>query len=312
MTYVDLSTLEMVEIASAEEVDQFDVSPVDGRIAFVEITPSWTTALSVMDADGRNRRQILALREGGGISEWGPPIRAPAWSPDGRKIAFYLSESGNLSDEATLCTINADGNDLRKLRRVRLTAPDVSFLDSWIYNGWIAWSPDGERIAYVDNGWIWTIPADGGPAVEVATIAGDFFLVRMPGLSLISPDLSRVAYTAPPVGTEPQDLIIANLDGSDAVIYDSGNIRWAGWSPDGARFLYMRNNTLELFLGGLGLAPVPIGPGRDARWLDPQTFVYNAQLPGGGWDLVRYSIATGPTVLAHNPDRPLAFAISRP
>ena len=59
--------------------------------------------------------------------------RAPEWSPDGRKIAFYSSRSGSWQ----LWTINPDGSSPRQLT-------DVAQV---IY---VTWSPDSARIAYSD------------------------------------------------------------------------------------------------------------------------------------------------------------------
>ena len=56
----------------------------------------------------------------------------PAWSPDGRKIAFWSGRDGN----AEIYVMNADGSD-----QTRLTDSPEADMNP-------AWSPDGSRITY--------------------------------------------------------------------------------------------------------------------------------------------------------------------
>ncbi|HEY5564508.1 MAG TPA: hypothetical protein VIL33_02890, partial [Rhodothermia bacterium] len=56
----------------------------------------------------------------------------PAWSPDGKAIAFESSRDGRL----TIFVVGVDGQGLR-----RLTGADV-------HNGSPTWSPDGRQIAF--------------------------------------------------------------------------------------------------------------------------------------------------------------------
>lgn len=59
--------------------------------------------------------------------------RTPAWSPDGRRIAFEAAEPARKSD---VYVMNADGSELQRL--TRNPAGDVD----------PAWSPDGQKIAF--------------------------------------------------------------------------------------------------------------------------------------------------------------------
>lgn len=172
LKYIDLATSAEIELfqgvvhsdqSTWPIVAQFDIAGSNGQIVFVELVdpdwPSWTEALSIADKDGTNKRRLFtaeadALRES--MEMAGSLIRAPEWSPDGELIAFYLSKPVAPLDEATLCIIHADGSNLRELRQVRLDP-----LYSWIWNGDIAWSPDGKEIAYVDNASIWIVSSDG-------------------------------------------------------------------------------------------------------------------------------------------------------
>jgi Tol biopolymer transport system component len=107
----------------------------------------------------------------------------------------------------------------------------------------IGQTPGGVRngpIAYVANGEVWTIEADGSAASRIPfDVPGG-----VGGLSW-SPDGVRIAIdvTYYPAEGAPkggfQDIFVANADGSGAVqlTYDRGD-RLPAWSPDGSRIAY--------------------------------------------------------------------------
>ena len=74
----------------------------------------------------------------------------PAWSPDGRRIAFASERDGNLE----IYVMNADGSGVTRLT----------------YNGandlFPDWSPDGRRIAFHSN-------RDGRMDIYVMNTAGE-------------------------------------------------------------------------------------------------------------------------------------------
>ena len=119
--------------------------------------------------DGR-WKQILVVPAAGGdvrrVTDGDYDHTAPAWSPDGARLAYCANASpdADLDDAADLWVIRADGTGAaRRLTRTigRVETP--------------AWSPDGARIAYVghDNEHageatlprVWVAPVEGGEPV---------------------------------------------------------------------------------------------------------------------------------------------------
>jgi Tol biopolymer transport system component len=89
---------------------------------------------------------------------------APAWSPDGARIAFWSSRDNCGSGNYDLYVMNADGTG-----QTRLTNAPTE-------NGAPSWSPDGRRIAFNSNRdgnmEIYVMRADGSGVVRLTNDAG--------------------------------------------------------------------------------------------------------------------------------------------
>ena len=109
-------------------------SPDGTRIAFAAKSPGpppTSTSPShsdiyVMNADGSGKRRLT--HDARSNAE-------PAWSPDGRRIAFKSSRDGN----SEIYVMNADGSGKRNLTR------------NPARDGRPSWSPDGRRIAFISD-----------------------------------------------------------------------------------------------------------------------------------------------------------------
>jgi Tol biopolymer transport system component len=97
----------------------------DGEIAWNTASAGSVFDLGVIHPDGTGRRVI----------EPGVYVEYPAWSPDGRRIAFMSQVDGEGSPY-DIFVMNPDGTHVRRLT----TSPGS--------DGWPAWSPDGRHIVF--------------------------------------------------------------------------------------------------------------------------------------------------------------------
>jgi TolB protein len=242
-------------------------SASDGTIVFQSTRAGGDMDIHAMDGDGTHVRR---LTDATGYDY------APGWSPDGRRIAFMSDRSGT----AEIHLMRADGSHQRRFSRstpvFRATGgfafhpltgriafraddggtgdlfesrPDGSGRTRLTHSvpetaaGAPAWSPDGERLAYVlssgaDRGYdndLWVMRADGSGRVRLT--ATDDVAESGP---VWSPDGRRIAFWSGAPGRYGR-IEIMRADGSRRhAVTSGGKDGTPAWSPDGARLAFTR------------------------------------------------------------------------
>ena len=169
-----------------------------------------------MKANGDDKTQLTNTRK---ISD-----SDPAFSPNGKKIAFWSTRGGNSAD---IFTMSANGTDQK-----RVTSSESSEFDP-------AWSPDGTRIAFTSfrtgGGDIYVINKDGSGLTRLTTSAQRDIEPAW------SPDGTRIAFVrgnkiqvmkaARESATNIPQRLTTNRGGSVAELDPA-------WSPDGTRIAF--------------------------------------------------------------------------
>lgn len=112
--------------------------PLSGRIAFGSIREDSNKDGRITYEDNSRIVELnLATGEQIDITDGTHDVFDPAWSPDGRQIAFISNQNGNYE----LYVMNRDGSGIRQL-----TTTDGA-------EGSPSWSPDGSQIVYEFSPW---------------------------------------------------------------------------------------------------------------------------------------------------------------
>ena len=247
---------ELIALAVTAKSDQ--VRAIGHRIAdlvYEKLTGSagvFSTRIAYVNREGRQYRLVVADSDGYGeqtLLSLNEPIMSPAWSPDGKQIAYVSFERGH----ATVFV-----QSLATQKRTVL----ADFSGS---NSAPAWSPDGRQLAIV-------LTRDG---------SSQLYLVGADGKDLRRITFSETIDTEPTFSPDGKSLLFTSDRGGKAQIYrvaveggyaerltfEGGNNFSPRFSPDGKSFVYSQ------FSGGTFYIAVQDFESKQVQILTP-----------GGWE----------------------------
>ncbi len=183
--------------------------------------------LHVADADGFNPQDVVKSRE---------PIMSPAWSPDGKKIAYVSFES----KRSAIFIQNLANGEREKVSEL----PGI--------NGAPAWSPDGRQLAM-------TLSKDGNPEIYVMTLSNhslrritDHFAIDTE--PAWSRDGSQLVFTSDRGGKPQIYLVSADGGQPQRITYEGDYNAGAAFSPNGKSLAMVHGNAGDYRIALMNLA----------------------------------------------------------
>ena len=207
------------------DVQYTDVFPRfsrDGRLAISDIKNLATVAtasISVMNADGSNKKVVFSDKEGAAF--------VPTWSPGGQWIAFGFGGffGARRTKPAKLMMVRADGSQQSK-----------DLTKGLPNSGFPTWSPDGKRIVYR----VWGDGDFGLRELNLADGSVKTLTTELDNFPAFSPSGDAITFTRRSAKTDDYDIFTMRPDGTHAkqLTTTPGNDSHSSWSPDGKYILW--------------------------------------------------------------------------
>jgi TolB protein len=161
---------------------------------------------------------------------------APAWSPDGARLAYVSYRDGN----AEIYLVRPDGSGARRLTRD--SGEDLS----------PAWSPVGRRLAFASNRSgeyeIYVMGADGSGARRLTRLArpgyGSFSPAWSPdGRTIVFSSAARTPENPELYSIRPDGRGLVRLTRTSGDAHRLGDDGFPSWSPEGRTIVFASNRT---------------------------------------------------------------------
>lgn len=216
--------------------------------------------LFLIGIDGKNERQVT--RDDADHED-------PAWSPDGKTIAFVLIKD----DKKSLALIDPQSGKVELLGPAGQSPIHPSF------------TPDGKSLLYCTDDDL-RPPAKNESEIYVIDLATKARRTLIAGgvntYPVMSPDARRIAWRKI-VGDMNSEVFVANADGSDAKNITNHHAweGWPAWSPAGSTIAFAgnRNGAWQIFLvapdgSNLRLLAATEGRGTAPKWAPDGKSIY--------------------------------------
>ena len=180
----------------------------------------------------------------------GAAERSPAWSPDGKRIAYFSDESGEYALHIR------DQNGMGDVQKIGLGNPPAFFFDP-------VWSPDSKKIAYTDNRVnLWYVNLETREPVKIDT---DYYDNPDRRLDPVwSPDSRWVAYTRQ-MKSHFRAVFVYSLETGKAHQLTDGlsDARYANFDKEGKYLYFAASTDVGPTLGWLDMSSDPFAVTRN-------------------------------------------------
>jgi len=212
----------------AEMIQNASISPTGARAVFEARGEILTVPAE--KGDIRNLTRTTAVAE-----------RDPAWSPDGKWIAYFSDESGEYALHLR------DQSGLGEVKKINLGNPP-----SYFYGP--TWSPDSKKIAYTDKRLnLWYVDVEKGTPVKVATEQFEDPTSTMN--QVWSPDSKWLTYTRYLANHQHAVFVYSVERAKESQITDgTADARYPVFDKNGKTLYFTASTDVGLSLGWLDLS----------------------------------------------------------
>jgi hypothetical protein len=205
-------------LVTGNEEGQPTWDPTGNKIAYVALGDDREGDIFIINIDGTNKKKLTNSVN---------TDECPAFSPDGKRIAFVSHRSGR----PELYLMNADGSNQHNIT----TTGSHCFPD---------WSPDGNKIVTAYYGMLFTINADGSDRKNLT----------QGGYPSWSPDGTQIVFDS-----EGDGIYKINTDGTNRVKIRDGNM--PSWQP-----IPITNSTITVDDTGFTPASIKVRQRQEVKW----------------------------------------------